>query len=211
MVAAQQLKFIEFVDLILARLYERDKQEPGALFDLNEISAELNGNVPEAWVIDAAKVLQTRGLIMPLITFGGITAQLTGEGRVYVEEEKGTGIIKRYHHDPAPYIQVHVHGDNNQTVVGTTQGNVAQSQTTAIEKEREPAFKLLREIEDGVGKDKNLIDEERKQLRDDIDHIRQQLKRREPNRPVLAALLGPISQVTSVASQVVSLIRLLNL
>jgi hypothetical protein len=211
MPTAPPLRFIEFIDLLLARLYDRDHGSPGALFDLNEIAQELSPEVPEAWTLDAAKFLQSRGLAMPLITFGGVTAQLTGEGRAYVEEERGTGIIRKYHESPQVFVQhVNIHGDNNQTVVGHEQKAVSQSQVTPIEKEREPAFKILREIDDKLDRDDSLSQSERDQIKEDLEYIREQLKRREPNRSVLAALLAPLSQITSIASQIVSLVRLLN-
>ena len=148
---------------------------------------------------------------MPLITFGGVTAQLTGEGRAYVEEERGTGIIRRYHESPHIFVQnVNIRGDNNQTVVGSSQSGVTQSQVTQIEREREPAFKILRELEDKLDEYRSMSDSERAQFKEDIKYIREQLRRREPNRSALAALLAPLSQITSIASHVVSLVRLLN-
>ena len=211
MPTAQQLRFIEFTDLLLARLYDKDRENPGEMFDLNEIAREISAQIPETWTLDAARFLQTRGLAMPIITFGAIEAQLTGEGRAYVEEEKGTGIIRRYHESPHVFIQtVNVSGNNNQTAVGRDQTGVAQSEVSPIEKERELAFRILRELEDKLDLDRSVRDEERAQLKEDLRHIRAQLKRREPNRTALAALLAPLSQITSLASQVVSLIRLLN-
>ncbi len=211
MPATQQLRFIEFIDLLLARLYELDQHKPGGLFDLNEVAGEINTEVPEARTLDAAKYLQSRGLASALITFGGIAAQLTGEGRAYVEEEKGTGIIQKYHQTPQVFIQhVDVRGDNNQTVVGQDQNGVSQSQKSPIEKEREPAFKILREVIEKLEADKSINDDERAQFKEDLEYIREQLKRREPNRSALAALLAPLSQISSIASKVVSLVRLLN-
>ena len=86
---ATALRFSQFVDLLMVRLYELDLQEGDRFFDLNAIARQIRESVPSGWVFDAAKVLQTRGLAECIFTFGGIQAQLTGEGRLYVEEGRG--------------------------------------------------------------------------------------------------------------------------
>jgi hypothetical protein len=202
------LKFSEFIDLVLARLYGLEQDAgPGVLFDVNAIRRELAADVPSQWVFDAGKVLESRGLAQVAFTFGGgCHARLTGEGRLFVEEERGTGIIRQYRTSPADFVSVS--GTGNQVTVGRDTGRV--SQTMAMEREREPAFLVLRHLKEALGRDATLTEAERTDLLTDVEMIEQQLRKREPNRPALAALLEPLSRVTSIAGLVADLVRLFN-
>ena len=211
MPTATKLRFSEFIDLILARLHELENSSGGSgkFFDVNLIAKELAQPVPISWIFDAGKVLESRGLIRAIFAMGGTClAQLTGEGRLYVENEQGTGIIKQYHESPQNFVVVNVSGNHNQIVAGHNSGAV--NQTLTIEQEREPAFQLLQEIERQLKSDASLESHEKDDLLADVAMIRGQLKKREPNRPALAALLEPLSQVASVAGFVANLIQLLN-
>ena len=97
---------------------------------------------------------------------------------------------------------------NNQVIIGSTTGTV--SQTVTIEQERAPSFRLLDQIKDVLRRDPILNDFERQDLLSDVQMVEQQLKRREPNRAVLAALLEPLSRVASIGGFVTDLIRLFN-
>jgi hypothetical protein len=208
MTTGTALKFGHFIDLLMARLLEREQETPsGALLDLNEVARELKVRVPDQWIFDAGKVLDGRGWAQVLFTMGGgCHARLTGEGRLYVEEERGTGIIHEYHQAPAQFISVS--GTANQVIVGSATGTVSQAVT--IEQERAPAFRLLRHIKDTLQGDPGLSDSEREDLFADIGMIEQQLRKREPNRAALAALLEPLSRVASIGGFIADLIRLLN-
>lgn len=208
MTSQRNLKFGEFIDLLMARLLELEREErPGALVDLNELARGLKVKVPEQWVFDAGKVLESRGWAQVLFTMGGgCHARLTGEGRLYVEEERGTGIIRRYHEAPAQFISVL--GTGNQIIVESTTGAV--SQAVAIEQERAPAFHVLSQLKDALERDQTLVDSQREDLLADVQMIEQQLRKREPNRTVLAALLEPLSRVASGAGLVADLVRYFN-
>ena len=95
MTSQTALKFGQFIDLIMARLLEREQETPaGYLIDLNHVARELNVNVPDQWVFDAGNVLESRGWAQVIFTFGGrCQARLTGEGRLDVEEERGNARI----------------------------------------------------------------------------------------------------------------------
>ena len=201
-------KFSEFIDLLLARLYDLERQSgPGTLFDLNVLARELNVNVPLQWVFDAGKVLESRGWAEVLFTFGGgCHARLTGEGRLYVEEERGTGIIWRYHAAPAQFINAS--GAGSRVVAGRPTGDVPRVST--IEGERAPAFAVLEQLEHLLSSHPDLTDAERLDLLSDVAMIGQQLKKREPNRAALAALLESLSNVRSAGGLVADLVRLFN-
>ena len=208
MTTESALKFGQFVDLLLARLLEREREAPsGALIDLNGVARELNVGVPDQWIFDAGKVLESRGWAQVLFAMGGgCHARLTGKGRLYVEEERGTGIIREYHEAPAQFISIS--GTANQVIVGSTTGGVSHAVT--IEQERAPAFRLLGQLMDALRRDPALTDSDREDLLTDVQMIEQQLRKREPNRAALAGLLEPLSRITSIAGFVADLVRLLN-
>jgi hypothetical protein len=207
MTARTAIKFGEFIDLLMARLLEREgATRSGALIDLNDLARDLKVDVPDQWIFDAGKVLESRGWAQVLFAIGGgCYARLTGEGRLYVEEERGTGIIHKYHQAPTQFVSVS--GTGNQVVVGTT-GTVSQS--AGVEAERAPAFRVLSQLKDTLQRDHSLTDSERQDLLTDVEMIEQQLRKGEPNRGALAALLEPLSHIASVGGFVADLIRLLN-
>lgn len=202
------LKFSQFIDLLLARLYDLEQDAgPSALFDVNAIAQELRIKVPSQWVFDAGKVMESRGWAQVLFTFGGgCHARLTGEGRLYVEEERGTGMIKAYRETPQHFVVVS--GVGNQVVVSGSTG--ALSQAATLEQERAPAFHILDQLKLTLQRDPSLSDAERQDLLADAEMIERQLKKREPNRAALAALLDSLSRVASIGASVADLVRLFN-
>jgi hypothetical protein len=202
--ATTRLTFSQFIDLLLARLYDAELQGDGGFTDLNALARELKMQFPRDWVIDAAQVMQARGLADCLITFGGCEARLTGQGRLFVEQPKSPGIIEEYRKDPAEFVrQVNVTGNGNNVIIATHAGGTTQ--TSTIEQERQPAFQLLGEIQDRLDHDDSLGKSERQDLLSDIESLRAQLHKREPNRHVLAALLTSFSQIASIAGLVATL------
>ena len=93
-------------------------------------------------------------------------------------------------------------------MVGHPGGGV--SQVSTIEGQRAPAFAVLEQLKHELSSDPNLTEADRAELLADVEMIGQQLKKREPNRAVLAALLESLSNVTSVAGLVADLVRLFN-
>ena len=104
-----------------------------------------------------------------IFAFGGFCqASLTGEGRLYVEEEQG--FVKQIHESPQHYF-LNVSGSNNQVVVGVlTRRNVQQHMT--VEESRRPAFSVLDEIEETLNKDSTLEPASKADLLADLDAVR---------------------------------------
>lgn len=205
--ATQSMTFSKFIDFLLVRLYDLERQNgAGRYFSLNAIAKELKEEVPIAWVRDAGKVLESRMLASCIFMLGGhVQAQISGEGRLVVEGERGDDIKK----EMPNLVSVTVSGSNNQVVVaGGDQRQTTQMLT--IEEEREPAFSLIKEMADELARDASLGEQTRDDALTDLAQIKAQLKKREPNRPALAALLEPLSQVTSIATRVAELIKLIN-
>jgi hypothetical protein len=199
------MKFTEFVDRLIVRLYELDRERPGEFWNLATVAESLKDMVPPAWRFDAGKVLDTRGFADVIFTFGGTDAKITGEGRLYVEEGRGT--TKEIQSNPQNYY-VTVSGNNNQVVAGTQSGPVTQ--TLTIEQERAPAFALIDDTIQRLASDTALPGPKRMEALTYANLIKQELGKAEPNRNVIAAVLDPLTKITSIAGSIASLIKLFN-
>lgn len=203
----QKLTFSQFIDLILVRLYEYENNQPGGFLNLGKIVNELKFEVPYNWVFDAGKILEGRGLAHVLFALGGTAmARISGEGRLYVEDEQGTGIIKDYNKDKGTFV--YVSGKNNQVNVGNVNSDINQKIT--IKEERKPVFDLLDKIEEKLRSEDLVTKDELNDLLTDLASLRTQLEKKEPNKNVIAALLEPLSNITSIAGHVSDLINYLN-
>jgi len=208
MTTTTTLSFSQFIDLLLARLYDAQRTNPNGMIDLNALAADLRETVPDDWVVDAARVMQSRGLADCIISYGACRGRLTGEGMLFVEEGRGTGVISQYRQEPAQYFQhVNVSGSGNQVVVGSNQSGVQQS---SGEQSRPQVFHLINEIEEQLKRDSSLGQSEREEFLNDVGSLRQQMKKRTPNLSAVAALLEPLGGIASAAAQVAMLIRMLN-
>ena len=118
------LTFTEFVELMLVRLYEADRQQPGEVIDLSRLAAELGQDVPEGWLFDAVEALADRGLVEDMRTMQTAHAILRGEGRLFVERGGSTGVIDEYRQHPANFVVVS--GSGHQVAVATG-GSVTQT------------------------------------------------------------------------------------
>jgi hypothetical protein len=161
-------------------------------------------------VVDAAKVIQARGLALCMINSRGSFGRLTGEGRIFVDQGKGTGIISEYRRAPEQFVQnVNISGGaGNNYAVGSDLADVRQSATNS--QDFGSAFKVLDDIEQRVASDATLGREDRQDVLSDVDSVRRQLKKREPNRNVLASLLDSLGQITLIGVQVMTLIKMIN-
>jgi hypothetical protein len=198
-------KFTEFVDLLLVKLYDLDQtQGSDGFFDLDALAKQIKGDVPTGWVFDAAKVLDTRALADCMITFGGAHAKISGEGRLYVEE--GRGITKSAQEAPDSYY-VNVNGSDNQIVVGHSQSDIRQNGGAADES---PVAKLVDEMAKRIEADSTLAPSAREEALTYTKLVLHEVKKPEPNRSLIAAVLEPLSKIASIAGSVASLIKLFN-
>ena len=192
------------MDLLLTCLYDFDRTRPGDYPALSEVHAAIKAAVPEQWILDAASVLNSRGLIEWLPEIGGYGyARLSGQGRLYVED--GTPTIKRAREAPNHFF---VTGDHAQIVVAGDYGTVTQNQS--VDSRRQPAFRIIDDLAKKLGADSSLGDDEKSELKVDLETVRSQLMKRSPNMTVVANLLSGLRNVASVASDVAKLVALLN-
>jgi hypothetical protein len=133
-------------------------------------------------------------------------AQITGEGRLYVEE--GRGITRQIQQDPNQYfkdISITVNGNNN--IVGAT----GVTQTIHGDVDRGLVGTLLGEMKEALKKDTTLRPEDRDEATDYIDLVVREVKKNEPNLNILAATLETLSHIGSIVTSVNTLIKLINL
>lgn len=200
------LTFGEFMELILARLVEADREEPGTWVDMLPLAEQLKANIPDDWVFDAREALETRGLVNPLKVLGRTAlARLTAEGRLFVEAGGNTGIINEYRQQPSNFV--FVSGSGHQVAVGV-EGDVTQTSVqTGVPHE---VWKLLDQIEASVANADDLDDEQRHNAIKDILVAREQLQRPVPNKAVAVALLDPLAKLATVGGFVAKVITLLG-
>jgi hypothetical protein len=202
---AIRMKFSEFVDALLVRLYELDRDALDAgFFNLDEVARQFIDAVPRGWVFDAAKVFENRGFARCLFTYGGVSAELTGEGRLYVEEGRGT--TKQIQQHPDNYF-ITVAGNNNQVVAGA--GNTASQSATAIA-QRAPTFSLIDDIDNALERDASIDALQRAEAKTYVKVIRLQIEKTQPDMTVISAVLDPLSRIPSIAGKIANLAQLLN-
>jgi hypothetical protein len=73
-----------------------------------------------------------------------------------------------------------------------------------------PWTRLVNTIEEKVKNDPSLDPEDKEQALDYVKVVRGELRKREPNRTIIAAVLDPLGQIISIASQVANLIKAFN-
>jgi hypothetical protein len=191
----------------LTRLYELDSDSPGGYFDLVAIAHELKeDNLSRVW--EASRVMESRGWINAMRALGGdCHAMLTGEGRLLVESDGKTGIIPKYKSDPKQYIIIK-DSPNAQVVLAGTSARVEQTQS--LDSKRKPLFKLIEEIRNTIKNDKNIDETSRKDISLDLETLEIQFKKQVPDKNIIASILEPLSQITSIASFIGQLISYLN-
>jgi hypothetical protein len=199
-------KFSEFVDLVLVRLYELDRQDSDNFVNLSAIQEEIKEEIPVSWLIDAAKVLQSRGLAQCMFTFGGVHAHISGAGRLYVEE--GRGFTKQIEQNRSSYYNIHVSGSDNQIIAGPSNGSTTQ--TISKVQDSGPWTRLIDSIEAKVKSDSSLAPNEKEQAISYVNVVRGELRKPEPNQTIVTAVLEPLSHILSIASQVANLINAFN-
>jgi hypothetical protein len=202
----EQLTFTEFVELMLARLVEADREKPGEYVDMIPLAAELKQEIPQDWVFDARNALEVRGLVDPLKVLGQTApAKLTGEGRLFVEQGGGTGVIDEYQKHPSNFVIVS--GTGHQVAVAT-QGDVTQTYVeTGVPKE---AWELLDQVEQAIGSDDTLSGGDRELALADVRAARTQLERPEPNKRAAIGLLDPLAKLATVGDFIEKLVTVLS-
>jgi len=199
---AERLTFTRYTDLVLARLYEAEERAVAGrqqVLDVAEVMSDLADVVPEDWAWDAAKYIVDQGLGHDFLAMGSATTALTPAGRVFVENERGTGIIGEYRRSDQLVV---VLGDANQVAVGHGQQvmQIAQGDLS-----KEEVVELVGQAEARVADDQSLSDDESADALADLQAVRAQLEKKTPNREALKALVAGLAGVASIADIVAKL------
>jgi hypothetical protein len=183
MATSQRLSFSQFLDFLVWSLYAYESAFGAGQFrDLREFASNLRAPVDQQWVLDAGKVLESRGLARCIFSLGGhVEAMLTGEGRLLAEEllnREGSFVAELVEH-PAEYVH-------------WTEPQPASEEAESLEQERAPVFVALNELETAVTRSA-ISDGDKADLLADVETLRTQLRKRDPHLPVVADLLESIS------------------
>ncbi len=201
------LSFTEFVDFLLVRLYDLDRDEGGQFQDVDALAAELRADVPDRWPYQAIESLKRRGWVdASMSTDQGTYASITGDGRLYVEgRQHETEVIERYRQQPANYV--YVEGNVGNLAVGTA-GDVSQISLSGDVQAQ--ALGIVAEMRDALNGDDSLDEETREEALGDVSALEGQIKRRKLNKNVVVGLIGSLSGIASVAQLGIKLGELLT-
>jgi hypothetical protein len=187
-----ELTFTRFTDLLLARTYEREQRDGSAIFfPVSELMKDLTPYVDSAWLWQSAQFLEGRNLVQAVLpTSGNAQVFLTAEGRLFVEDERGTGLIGQYRQQDQVVLVI---GDGNQVAVGHGQ-TVRQSG----EFSKEEALELVGEAERRLH-DADLPAEERDEALADLETVKTQLTKKNPNLAAVKAIVSGLRDVKVIA------------
>jgi hypothetical protein len=175
------MRFSEFLDLLMLKLYEADVQRPGDSVDLYRLASLFREDVPTVWVMDAANVMGQRLLARPILGLGRLAnARISGEGRLYVEQ--GTPIIEQAKKYPEKYFKTLDEAENSP--LGVSVGNVLDS------------------IEKKLKDDTSLRGDRSLEAQWAVNMIRARLKAGNTEDPnLIRALVEVLSRIPSVSSE----------
>lgn len=198
-----KLSFTQFIDFLLWSLYSLEGvQGAGQLYDLSQVNQQLLVPLDHQLVIDAGKVLESRGLIRGVFALGGyVAAMLTGEGRLQVEHSVNDPDSFTAHllDNPAEYVHWASPDEREKSAIAPP----------SDEEQRAPARAVLDELEQSIGAAAHIPADEKDDLAADLQAIRAQLTKREPNLSVIATLLSDMESWSFLKPQITKLTNLL--
>lgn len=186
----------EVAELFLARLYDLAEAapHPNFLFTVNDFAPML-GVTDREKLQEAINILGDRGLIISatLDMLGGISAAITMEGSVFVEEGGKTGIIGRYRKDPGAFLA---------SLPPREPPAAPLPEKEAVADAFAPSravLAILSDMADILEKDPSVGGDERKDAIADLAALRIQLGRTVKKSHVIDALLDDLCRIPSIA------------
>ena len=196
----------ELAELFLTHLYDLAEAapHPNFLFSVNDFAPRF-GITDLAALQKSVQYLGDRGFIIlaSLDALGGISAGITIEGSVFVEDGGETGIIGRYRSDPTAFVEA-----------------LPEPQApTLTPEEKAPRFPqremvsyagraidaILADIEDMLDRDPNVSPETKNDVLSDLATLKIQMERNVKNKAVIGAMLESLAEVPSIAPLVTAL------
>ncbi len=200
----------QLAELLLVRLYDLAEAEGhGRWHSLNEIAAEFSVTDKEK-VFNIADALERRGLIQATFMHGpAVSACITGEGTLFVEQGGDTGVIKTYRENPqifniaidqSTHFHAPIAGSNVAVHSGSANQNLAQSSEILA---------ILADIEASIRETSGIPEERREEALGDVAILRSELTRKRPRRPIVEAVLATLGDLSSITSLLMQLQPLL--
>jgi hypothetical protein len=190
----------ELAELFLAHLNELadESPHPNFLFSVNDFAPKLDITDREE-LQKAINYLGDRGFIIlaSFDMFGGISAGITIEGSIFVENGGETGIIKQYRKNLQ--TSARIPSEPSPPVID-------QERTETMNEEKQSPFfarraveAILEDIKDVLKRDDSVATEAKKDLLSDLATLKIQLERNLKNRQIINVVLGNLSSIPSIA------------
>jgi hypothetical protein len=191
----------QLAELFLLRLYDiAEVEDYSKRLTLNEIAAEL-GVADAMKIINVAKFLERRGFIDAKYSVGGsVRAAITGEGAIFVEAGGETGVINEYRQHPENYRisidqSTHFHGSVSGSNVAVHSTDLNQGSAISPQVEL-----LISAMAEAIRADTAISELHRSEHLNDVATLRAELKREQPRRSIIEALLSQLGDLASVGS-----------
>ena len=200
----------ELAELFLAALCDLADAAPHPyfMFSMNDFAARFGVTDPEQ-LKDAINLLGDKNLVYcASFDWQGISAGLTLEGSVFVDEGGETGIIGRYRKDPASFLKwTPPDAEPEMPSAGTPQPVDAAPAAPLPERALQAVITAIAAVSDA---DPSLTPDAKKDLLQDLETLASQLGRANPNKPVIVGLLDSLSATPSIGPLVTQLRQLLG-
>src|SRR4030042_575649 len=193
-------------ELFLAHLNELadESPHPNFLFSVNDFAPKL-GITDREELQKAINYLGDRGFIIlaSFDMFGGISAGITLEGRIFVEKGGETGLIKQYQKVPQTFMT---------PPPEPSPPVIDRERTETVNEEKQRSFfaqhaveAILEDIEDILERDDTVAAEAKKDLLSDLTTLKIQMERSVKNRQILNVVLGNLSRIPSITPLITGL------
>jgi hypothetical protein len=197
----------ELGELFLAHLYNLAEAapHPNFLFMANDFASTMGIDDREE-LQKAINSLGDRGFIISaaLDMRGGISAAITMEGSVFVEEGGETGIIARFREDPQAFRR-DPHAGCSEAPALPEAGMERRAAAQAARQHGSAAEAILADIEEALERDGATGADAGRDALADLAALRIQMARNVKNRRVIEALLDDLGGVPSIAHLVAGL------
>lgn len=184
-------------ELLLASLYDMTQEQPHSyfFFPLEEIGARL-GATDMGQMITAARVLESRGFAMLSVgPLSALSAMISGDGLLFVEQGGETGIIKAYRNNPQAIVDQVSREVQAPSETGLNQSWLAQARTPPEESLQEKADAILSQIRITLVNDANIPHSARDDAIKDLESLKIQLSKRYKNWRIVESLLDALAEI----------------
>jgi hypothetical protein len=196
----------ELAELFLTHLYDlaESAPHPNFLFSANDFAPRF-GISDMAELQKAMQYLGDRGFIIlaSLDALGGISAGITIDGSVFVENGGETGIIDRYRKDPQAFVSAPSEPVPPSAPLAGAEAKGPERENTSYAGRAVEA--ILADIEDILDRDPHVSAETRKDVFSDLATLKIQMARNVKNKAVIGAMLESLAAIPSIAPLVTAL------